>query len=88
METTFNDQCPILAPMVKDIFSIPASGLGVERLFNKERDIAHYPLGRLNAKKIEMLMMLRMHPNQNEISVTNMEPQKQELAAFASSKDR
>lgn len=52
--------------MARDIFSIPASGAGVERLFNKGRDINNYRRGRLNAKTIEMLMMLHMHTGNNQ----------------------
>ncbi|KAJ5110730.1 hypothetical protein N7532_001265 [Penicillium argentinense] len=36
------NEFPILARMARDILSIPASGAGVERLFNCARDICHY----------------------------------------------
>ena len=48
--------------MAKDVLSIPGSGAGVERLFNQGRDIASYRRGRLQAKTIETLMILKMHP--------------------------
>ncbi|KAJ5661918.1 uncharacterized protein N7477_009534 [Penicillium maclennaniae] len=40
---------PTLARVARDIFSIPATGAGVERLFNSARDICHYRRGRLNS---------------------------------------
>ena len=48
---------PTLARIARDIFSIPATGAGVERLFNSARDICHYRRGRLNANTIQDLMM-------------------------------
>lgn len=39
------------------MLSIPATGAGVERLFNTARDICHYRRGRLNATTIQELMM-------------------------------
>lgn len=48
---------PTLVRVARDIFSIPATGAGVERLFNLARDICHYRRGRLNASTIQDLMM-------------------------------
>jgi hypothetical protein len=48
---------PILAQIARDIFSIPATGAGVERLFNSARDICHYRRGRLKASTIRDLML-------------------------------
>ncbi|KAJ5799041.1 uncharacterized protein N7503_006546 [Penicillium pulvis] len=48
---------PALANLARDVLSVPASGAGVERLFNTARDICHYRRGRLNATTIQELMM-------------------------------
>jgi hypothetical protein len=48
---------PTLARIARDIFSIPATGAGVERLFNSARDVCHYRRGRLNSSTIQDLMM-------------------------------
>ncbi|KAJ5253812.1 uncharacterized protein N7525_007394 [Penicillium rubens] len=50
-------QYPVLASLARDILSIPATGAGVERLFNSARDICHYRRGSLNATTIQDLMM-------------------------------
>ncbi|KAL2005531.1 hypothetical protein VTN00DRAFT_2742 [Thermoascus crustaceus] len=55
LETEF----PILALMARDILSIPASGFGVERLFNVGRDVCHYRRNRLNGDTIEMIMLIK-----------------------------
>lgn len=47
----------MLASLARDILSIPATGAGVERLFNSARDICHYRRGSLNATTIQDLMM-------------------------------
>lgn len=48
---------PTLARVARDVFSIPASGAGVERLFNSARDVCHYRRGRLNRSTIQDLML-------------------------------
>jgi coenzyme F420-reducing hydrogenase delta subunit len=48
---------PVLARLARDILSIPASGAGVERLFNCARDICHYRRGNLRAETIKELML-------------------------------
>jgi hypothetical protein len=48
-----------LAALARDIFSIVATGAGVERLFSSARDVCHYRRGALNAITIQDLMMLR-----------------------------
>ncbi|KAF9882542.1 hypothetical protein FE257_007499, partial [Aspergillus nanangensis] len=48
---------PALAAAARDVLSIPATGAGVERLFNSARDICHYRRGSLNATTIQDLMM-------------------------------
>lgn len=45
-------QFPTLAALARDIFSIPATGAGVERLFSSARDICHYRRGSLNTTTI------------------------------------
>jgi hypothetical protein len=39
------------------MLSIPATGAGVERLFNSARDVCHYRRGSLNPSTIQDLMM-------------------------------
>lgn len=51
------DEFPILAAMARDILSMPASGAGVERLFNCARDICHYRRGHLKPRTIRDLML-------------------------------
>lgn len=51
------DEFPALANLARDVLSIPATGAGVERLFNSARDICHYRRGSLNATTIQDLMM-------------------------------
>lgn len=48
---------PILASIARDVLSIPATGSGVERLFNSARDICHYRRGSSKPKTIRDLMM-------------------------------
>ena len=43
--------------MARDVLSIPATGAGVERLFNSARDICHYRRGSLNPTTIQELML-------------------------------
>lgn len=43
--------------MACDVLSIPATGAGVERLFNSARDICHYCRGSLNPTTIQELML-------------------------------
>lgn len=53
------DEFPILASIARDVFSIPATGAGVERLFNSARDICHYRRGSLHATTVQAIMMFR-----------------------------
>ncbi|OQD93269.1 hypothetical protein PENVUL_c191G06382 [Penicillium vulpinum] len=48
---------PAIALLARDILSIPATGAGVERLFNTARDVCHYRRGRLKSETIEELML-------------------------------
>ncbi|OQD70007.1 hypothetical protein PENANT_c279G03623, partial [Penicillium antarcticum] len=48
---------PAIAALARDILSFPATGAGVERLFNTARDICHYRRGRIKSHTIEDLMM-------------------------------
>ena len=41
------------------MLSIPATGAGIERLFNTARDVCHYRRGSLNATTIQELMLYR-----------------------------
>ena len=46
-----------MARLAREVLSIPASGAGVERLFNSARDICHYRRGSLQPQTISDLMM-------------------------------
>jgi hypothetical protein len=46
-----------IAALARDALSFPATGAGVERLFNTARDICHYRRGRMKSQTIEELMM-------------------------------
>ncbi|KAJ5249580.1 hypothetical protein N7524_011896 [Penicillium chrysogenum] len=48
---------PALTNLARDILSIPATGAGVERLFNSARNICNYRRWSLNASTIQELMM-------------------------------
>ncbi|KAJ9480686.1 hypothetical protein VN97_g12853 [Penicillium thymicola] len=48
---------PILASITRDVMSIPATGAGVERLFNSARDICHYRRGSLSPETIRDIML-------------------------------
>lgn len=50
---------PALASLARDILSVPATGGGVERIFNISRDICHYRRGSLKPETIRELMMHR-----------------------------
>lgn len=49
---------PVLAALARDFLSVPATGAGVERLFNSARDICHYRRGSLQLSTIQDLMLL------------------------------
>ncbi|KAJ5355559.1 uncharacterized protein N7496_012771, partial [Penicillium cataractarum] len=51
------NEYPILASLARDILTTPASGSGVERLFNSARDICHYRRGSLKPQTIKELML-------------------------------
>ncbi|KAJ5337448.1 uncharacterized protein N7506_005470 [Penicillium brevicompactum] len=59
-------QFPALANLARDVLSIPATGAGVERLFNSARDICHYRRGSLNPSTIHDLMMFITDAHQLE----------------------
>ena len=50
---------PTVAQMARDVLAIPATGVGVERLFNVGRDTCHYRRNRLDGKTIEMIMLIK-----------------------------
>lgn len=45
-----------LASLARDVLSIPATGAGVERLFNTARDVCHYRRGSFSSKTIQDIM--------------------------------
>lgn len=55
----YESQYPTFAWLTREIFSIPATGAGVDCLFNSARDICYYRRGSLNATTIQDLMMFR-----------------------------
>jgi hypothetical protein len=63
---------PALASLARDVLSIPATGAGVERLFNAARDICHYRRGSLKPKTIRDLMMF--------LCTTKFEVEEEQLA--------
>jgi hypothetical protein len=59
--------------MARDILAIPASEAGVERLFNKGRDICHYRRNKLSGQTIEDTMIVKVWEKQH---VTILQPPK------------
>jgi len=51
---------PGLAAMARDVLAVPATGVGVERLFNMARDICHYRRSHLKPESIRGSMMVKM----------------------------
>ena len=70
----------MLASLARDILSIPASGAGVERLFNCARDICHYRRGQLKPETIRELM-LQMCSSNFELQQTELDFTKEYLSA-------
>jgi hypothetical protein len=50
---------PTVAQMARDVLAIPATGVGVERLFNVGRDTCHYRRNRLDGNTIQMIMVIK-----------------------------
>jgi hypothetical protein len=71
---------PVLARMAQDILPIPASGAGVERLFNSARDICHYRRGHLKPDTIKDLM-LHLFSSKFELEQSELEMTKEYLSA-------
>lgn len=63
---------PILAKIARDILSVPASGAGVERLFNCARDVCHYRRGQLKPDTIKGLM-LHLFSSKFDLEQTELE---------------
>ncbi|RAQ55326.1 hypothetical protein AFGD_012605 [Aspergillus flavus] len=53
---------PAIASLARDILSVPATGAGVERLFNTARDLCHYRRGQMKSETVEELMMFLCTP--------------------------
>lgn len=66
--------------MAQDILSIPASGAGVERLFNCAHDICHYHQGQLKPETIKDLM-LHLFSSKFELEQSQLEMIKEYLSA-------
>lgn len=71
---------PVLARIARDILSIPASGAGVERLFNCARDICHYRRGHLKSDTIKSLM-LHLFSSKFELEHSQLQIIKEYLSA-------
>lgn len=71
---------PVLAAMARDILATPASGAGVERLFNCARDICHYRRGQLKPETIRSLM-LHLFASKFELQHTELEMIKEYLSS-------
>ena len=71
---------PVLASLARDILAIPASGAGVERLFNCARDICHYRRGQLKPETIRDLM-LQMCSSKFELEQAELDFTKEYLSA-------
>jgi hypothetical protein len=53
-----NQACfPAIVSLARDVLSVPATGAGVERLFNTAWDLCHYRRGRMKSETVEELMM-------------------------------
>lgn len=50
-------ELPTLARVAWDVFFVPATGAGVERLFNSARRVCHYRRGRMKTTTIEDQMV-------------------------------
>ena len=50
---------PALCSMARDVLAVPATSVGVERLFNTARDACHYRRGNLKPETVRALMMIR-----------------------------
>ncbi|OKP06046.1 hypothetical protein PENSUB_6532 [Penicillium subrubescens] len=57
--------------MAHGVFTIPASGAGVEHPFNSARDAYHYRTVRLNETAVQDLMMYRCI-SKSEVDTTNL----------------
>jgi hypothetical protein len=70
----------VLAAMARDILATPASGAGVERLFNCARDICHYRRGQLKPETIRSLM-LHLFASKFELQQAELEMIKEYLSS-------
>ncbi|KAE8553788.1 hypothetical protein EYB25_005170 [Talaromyces marneffei] len=82
---------PALAKMARDILLIPATGAGVERLFNSARDVCHYRRGSLNSTTIQDLMLFmctsRFEVEEKELSLIKQYLLNEEQQALDEEKD-
>lgn len=70
----------MLAAIARDILATPASGAGVERLFNCARDVCHYRRGQLKPETIRSLM-LHLFASKFELQQTELEMIKEYLSS-------
>jgi hypothetical protein len=78
-----HQEYPILAQIARDTLAIPATGAGVERIFNYARDICHYRRGSLKESTISNLMMYMCTSNFE--SKEELDQYARELAGITSS---
>jgi hypothetical protein len=70
----------VLAKIARDILSTPASGAGVERLFNCAHDVCHYRRGQLKPDTIKGLM-LHLFSSKFELEQSELEMIKEHLSS-------
>ena len=58
---THSAESPLLGRMVRDVFSVPPSGSGVERQFSIAGRVATWQRNQLSAKRISDIMMYKNH---------------------------
>lgn len=81
---------PTLARVARDVFSVPATGAGVERLFNSARDVCHYRRGRMKTTTIQDQMLFicatrfEMEEEQLELARAMEIPEEGETASILS----
>ena len=71
---------PVLARIAWDILSTPASGAGVERLFNCACDVCHYHWGQLKPDTIKGLM-LHLFSSKFELEQSELKMIKEHLSS-------
>ncbi|KAJ5378362.1 hypothetical protein N7509_011481 [Penicillium cosmopolitanum] len=72
---------PAIIQLTRDILSIPATGVGVKRLFNTARNICHYRRGQAETKELEQyfsLQEIKAYPEEVEVEIDSISDHKEE----------